>query len=902
MNDFRQTPDESELRAARRTAYALGELNASEAARVEAELAAQPGDQRDCQEVKRLSEELSAAHERASLPEASTSLRRCLLERLADSPRPIQSTKSRQRSAVRRTWWMALTAVAASVVYAVMFLPPPREQTIAKSEAVSGPSSVGQGGANGSRRVESVVRPAKVELEELSKFSGVHDEAATGVSGADGGVELILGSDLSTTDTTTPNLGPTSERSILSASGDQPDSGELVGGATYSRGGAGGQLPADFDLRDRLSSIRGGGTDMGGVSQQGRGTDGMEQGGGMGGMGADGGGMGGMDSSRGMANRSGARGGFGGGMGGGGAAWGAEQMGGMGGGQMPPASAASLGGYPGAGGGQAVDQYGGSRSGGQPATKPSQRLAGMHLSGGRRSKREGEAGGWRYYYAPEHRSDLRGREARAHAPTNPAVPGTEQYESLVENRFLRVADRPLSTFSIDVDSASYANVRRFLAQGQLPPQAAVRLEEMINYFSYDNPAPEGNEPFAASMEVAECPWTPGHRLVRIALKGKSVPKKKRPPCNLVFLLDVSGSMSDGNKLPLLKQAMKLLVDQLTENDRVAIVTYAGQAGLQLDSISGDQRQVIRRAIESLNASGSTNGSAGIQLAYQKAEQYFHKGGVNRVLLATDGDLNVGVTQDDALVELIKGKAKSGVFLTVLGFGQGNLQDAKLEKLADNGNGAYAYIDGLREARRVLVEQISANLVTIAQDVKVQVEFNPAQVQAYRLIGYENRLMTVPEFNDDRKDAGEIGAGHSVTVLYQVIPSNAPRSVAELANGLKYQRSREPADLPAAALTAAANSGELLTLFLRFKQPGGQESTLREFVLRDGARAFSSASQNFRFSSAVAAFGMLLRGSQFRGNATFAAVEEIASAALGDDAQGHRTEFLDLVRQAEQLSR
>jgi len=478
--------------------------------------------------------------------------------------------------------------------------------------------------------------------------------------------------------------------------------------------------------------------------------------------------------------------------------------------------------------------------------------------------------------------------------------GNEQYESLAENSFLEVNEQPVSTFSIDVDTASYANVRRFLTQGQLPPPAAVRIEEMINYFSYNDRAPQGREPFAVTMEVAECPWTPGHQLLRIALKGESVPQLERPPCNLVFLLDVSGSMSPPNKLPLLQQAMKLLTDQLTEKDRVAIVTYAGDAGLRLDSISGDQHQEIRRTIDSLQSGGSTHGSAGIQLAYQQAEQYFLEEGVNRVILATDGDLNVGVTHDDALVELIKSKAKSGVFLTVLGFGEGNLKDAKLEKLADNGNGAYAYIDNLREGRRVLVEQVAGSLVTIAKDVKIRVEFNPGQVHAYRLIGYENRLMTPPEFDDDRKDAGEIGAGHSVTALYEIALSDAPWTVARLAQDLKYQQSPEPVP-PPLEWTRAAHSGELLTLSLRYKRPDSAKSTLREFALQESRKPFSTASQDFRFSSAVAAFGMLLRGSQFRGNASFAAVEETASAALGSDPGGYRTELLDLVRRADQLS-
>ncbi|MBI2478067.1 MAG: von Willebrand factor type A domain-containing protein, partial [Planctomycetia bacterium] len=369
--------------------------------------------------------------------------------------------------------------------------------------------------------------------------------------------------------------------------------------------------------------------------------------------------------------------------------------------------------------------------------------------------------------------------------------GNEQYAQIVENRFASVGDEPLSTFSIDVDTASYANARRFLAQNQMPPANAIRIEEFINYFSYDYPAPREGEPFSVNMEVAQCPWQPAHQLVRIGLKGKEVPQQQRPASNIVFLLDVSGSMQDANKLPLLKQAMKLLTDQLTESDRVSIVTYAGNAGLALDTTNGESKQTIRDAIDALNANGSTNGSAGIQLAYEKATQSFIKEGANRVILATDGDLNVGVTDDDALVELIKQKAASGVFLTVLGFGEGNLKDGKLEKLADNGNGMYAYIDSLREARKVLVEQITGSLVTIAKDVKIKVEFNPAEVAAYRLLGYENRLMSAPDFDNDAKDAGEIGAGHTVTALYEIVPSKVKEQLTSTAASLKYQRPVTP---------------------------------------------------------------------------------------------------------------
>ncbi len=473
----------------------------------------------------------------------------------------------------------------------------------------------------------------------------------------------------------------------------------------------------------------------------------------------------------------------------------------------------------------------------------------------------------------------------------------EQYEVVVENPFVSVSEQALSTFSIDVDTASYANVRRFITQGQLPPIDAVRVEELINYFAYDYAGPHDDHPFATHLEVSECPWQPQHRLVRIGLQGKTIERAKRPGCNLVFLLDVSGSMKDVNKLPLLKQAMKLLVDQLDEDDRVAIVTYASQAGVRLESTVADQRDRIRDAIDGLNADGSTNGGAGIQMAYEQAAAGAIEGGINRVILATDGDLNVGITDDDALVRLIQEQADSDVFLTVLGFGDGNPKDAKLEKLADNGNGVYAYIDSLREARKVLVEQIEGSLVTIAKDVKVKVEFNPAEVQAYRLIGYENRLLTVPEFDDDAKDAGEIGAGHSATALYEIVPA-APAQLAA-ATSLKYQQPTAPT-VPAEQLTDAALTGELLTLSLRYKLPDADESKRLEFPLLNSRQRFSEASMDFRFATAVASFGMLLRNSVHRGDTSLAAIEEIAAAALGSDEQGYRTEFLDLVRRTAAL--
>ena len=477
-----------------------------------------------------------------------------------------------------------------------------------------------------------------------------------------------------------------------------------------------------------------------------------------------------------------------------------------------------------------------------------------------------------------------------------AAPGTERYGKFVENAFRNPKEQPLSTFSIDVDTASYALVRRFLHDRQIPPADAVRLEEMLNYFRYDDAPPVGDDLFSVSLETAACPWRPGHRLVRVGLKGREIAAAARPGTSLVFLVDVSGSMNEPNKLPLVKQSLSMLVDQLTENDKVAIVTYAGDAGLKLAPTSGDQKARIRGAIEALAAGGSTNGSAGIELAYAQAAEAFVKGGSNRVVLATDGDLNVGVTNDAALVALIKQKASSGVFLTVLGYGQGNLQDEKMEKLADNGNGIYAYIDGAREARKVLVEQLTGSTVTIAKDVKIQVEFNPAQVASYRLLGYENRIMAAEDFKDDKKDAGEIGAGHGVTALYEIVPTAAAENPPG-AEPLKYQPNETVAAKPEAPAKAGPASSELLTVKLRFKEPTGDTSTLREFPLEDTGTTFENASTNLRFAAAVAEFGMLLRDSAHRGEASLAHVTATAAGALGTDPGGLRAEFLDLVREA-----
>ena len=469
---------------------------------------------------------------------------------------------------------------------------------------------------------------------------------------------------------------------------------------------------------------------------------------------------------------------------------------------------------------------------------------------------------------------------------------TESYDRIVDNRFLQVSQNPLSTFSIDVDTASYANVRRFLLGGMLPPKDAVRIEEMLNYFSYDYPVPSGQDPFSATVEVAEAPWESEHRLVRIGLKGKEIELEERPSSNLVFLLDVSGSMQPSNKLPLLKKAMRLLVDRLSENDRVAIVVYAGASGLVLPSTSCDQKEKILAALESLEAGGSTNGGSGIRLAYQTAVSSFISGGINRVILATDGDFNVGTTNQGDLTRLIEENAGSGVFLSVLGFGMGNYQDSTLEKLADMGNGNYAYIDDINEARKVLVDQINSTLVTIAKDVKIQIEFNPLQVSAYRLIGYENRLLSKEDFNDDSKDAGEIGAGHTVTALYEIVPSGKGIQIPGV-DPLRYQA--------AIQTTQLAESGELLTLKLRYKQPDGQTSQLLEFPVRDSGKVYSQASQDFKFAAAVASFGMILRESPYRGNATLSGVLELAEEGKGSDPHGYRGQFLELVNKARALA-
>ena len=476
---------------------------------------------------------------------------------------------------------------------------------------------------------------------------------------------------------------------------------------------------------------------------------------------------------------------------------------------------------------------------------------------------------------------------------------TAAYDRILENPFLDAASNPLSTFSIDVDTASYSNVRRFINNGSLPPKDAVRVEEMINYFRYDYPQPKGNDPFSINLDVASCPWEASHRLVRIGLKGREVAADKRGPSNLVFLLDVSGSMTPPERLPLVKQAMRLLVNKLTENDRVAIVVYAGASGLALPSTTGDHKEQILSAIENLEAGGSTNGAQGIELAYKMAADHFIKGGVNRVILATDGDFNVGVTSQGDLIRLIEEKAKTGVFLSVLGVGTDNLKDSTMQKLADKGNGNYSYLDSIDEARKVLVEQINGTLVTIAKDVKVQVEFNPAQVASYRLIGYEKRMLRKEDFNNDKIDAGEIGAGHTVTALYEVVPVGAtsnPAASVPPVDPLKYQ----PATGKTAPGTVKPAQNEMLTVKLRYKKPDGDKSQLIERALDHNGTEFAKAPQDLKFAAAVAEFGMILRDSEFKGNGTLGAVLEWAQESKGSDANGYRAGFIDLVRKAQSL--
>lgn len=486
------------------------------------------------------------------------------------------------------------------------------------------------------------------------------------------------------------------------------------------------------------------------------------------------------------------------------------------------------------------------------------------------------------------------------SPKNPSSPANplddfnrEGYDKIEENSFHKVIENPLSTFSIDVDAASYSNMRRFINAGQLPPAGAVRIEEMINYFKYEYPQPKENDPFSVNTEVTACPWNSNHKLALIGLQGKIIPEENLLATNLVFLIDVSGSMDVPNKLPLVKQSLKLLTEKLRPEDRVSLCVYAGNAGLALPATSGAEKQKIKDAVDALEAGGSTAGGYGIQLAYKTAKDNFIKGGNNRVILCTDGDFNVGITSDDALENLIEEERKSGVFLTVLGFGTGNYQDAKMQKLADKGNGNHAYIDQLAEAKKVFVNEFGGTLFTIAKDVKLQVEFNPAVVQGYRLIGYENRVLNKEDFNDDKKDAGEMGSGHTVTALYELIPVGEQSGFLKSTDSLKYQA-------PAEVLSKSVFAGELMTIKLRYKKPDGDISKLMEVPVKNAAISLQNASANLRFAAAVAQFGMLLRNSAFMQHSSFKSILSLSENAVEADGEGYRREFITLVKKARTL--
>ncbi len=466
---------------------------------------------------------------------------------------------------------------------------------------------------------------------------------------------------------------------------------------------------------------------------------------------------------------------------------------------------------------------------------------------------------------------------------------TEEYSNIVENGFHKVSDDPLSTFSIDVDAASYSNVRRYLNSNQLPPAGAVRTEEMINYFKYQYPQPTGKDPFSINTEISDCPWNPDNKLVLIGLQGKNIPVENLPASNLVFLIDVSGSMMDENKLPLVKASMKMLTDQLREEDKISIVVYAGNAGLVLPATSGANKTKIKTAIDALEAGGSTAGGAGIELAYKTAMQNLMKEGNNRIILCTDGDFNVGASSDDDMVRLIEKERNQGIYLTVLGYGMGNYKDSKMQQLADKGNGNHAYIDGINEAKKVLVNEFGGTLFTIAKDVKLQLEFNPEKVAGYRLIGYENRILNKEDFNDDKKDAGELGSGHTVTALYEIIPAGVNSEFLKNVDPLKYQNNKNK--------NVSSFNGEILTVKFRYKAPGSDKSELIVHPIIDNKIDIENTSDNFRFATSVADFAMLLRNSEYKGNSTYDMVLRMANASLGNDIEGYRKEFVSLVKKA-----
>lgn len=483
------------------------------------------------------------------------------------------------------------------------------------------------------------------------------------------------------------------------------------------------------------------------------------------------------------------------------------------------------------------------------------------------------------------------------SPINiPSLEDNESYAIVTENKFKNVLQSPLSTFSIDVDAASYSNLRRYINNGSFPPSEAIRIEEMVNYFDYEYEQPKGTNPVNINTEISNAPWNTSHRLVKIGLQAKKVSNANLPASNLVFLIDVSGSMNQANKLPLLVSSFKMLADQLRKQDKVAIVVYAGNAGVVLPSTNGNEKTKIKEALNKLSAGGSTAGGEGIELAYKIAAENFVKGGNNRVILATDGDFNVGASSDNDMENLIEQKRKSGIFLTVLGYGMGNYKDSKMEKLADKGNGNYAYIDNISEARKVLVTEFGGTLYTVAKDVKLQVEFNPSKAQAYRLIGYENRMLKSKDFNDDKKDAGEMGSGHTVTALYEVIPVGVKSSFSGSVDDLKYQAQESK------PVVLQGNGKELMTVKLRYKQPDGNVSRLIEQPVIDNTIGFNQTSNNFRFSAAVAEFGLLLKQSEFMQKSSFDHVISTADAARGKDSEGYRSEFVKLARSAKLLAK
>jgi Ca-activated chloride channel family protein len=476
------------------------------------------------------------------------------------------------------------------------------------------------------------------------------------------------------------------------------------------------------------------------------------------------------------------------------------------------------------------------------------------------------------------------REYRSFA-NFPVAPdfNTEGYSAIHESGFKSPLREPLSTFSIDMDAASYSNVRRFINEGRKPVPDAVRIEEMINYFDYDYPQPDNGHPFSIIYELGDCPWNKENKLLHIGLQGEKIIHDEIPPSNLVFLLDVSGSMNAPNKLPLLIKAMKLLVGQLRTQDRVAIIVYAGSSGLVLPSTPGNQKEKINAALERLHAGGSTAGSAGLKLAYQVAEENYIEEGNNRIILATDGDFNVGPSSNAEIERMIETYRNKGIFISVTGFGMGNYKDDKMEIIADKGNGNYSYIDNLMEAKKVFIDEFSSTLYTIAKDVKIQIEFNPAYVNEYRLIGYENRLLNEEDFDNDKKDAGELGAGHTVTALYEIVPVKGRIDQSRI---LKYQQSN--------ILSESATTGELATIKFRYKRPDGNKSILMTETISNNTLPIEETSENFRFSAAVAGFGMLLRDSEYKGTIDYDKVLALARASKGRDEDGYRAEFIRLV--------